>query len=225
MKLKKLPLLFVPFLLASCANKDYTGKYMFKLGKDKGTHIGIGIELKKDAYADMASLDDNTKAKNPREFEFSFNAAGVQNEMLSILGDDGFQIKGYYYLSDPLQKEKGKHLNLGVTILKDFFQDYLGVDEGINIPAEITELILSAYVDQNTLYVKVPVSGEDFVYQIYWYGYKIDIANFSIVAVDAHELGTHPTKEDVEKIRTAEESNDTYKNFRDFHQLEMGLVK
>ena len=94
---------------------------------------------------------------------------------------------------------------------------------------------------KDSVSVTVPVSLTDLMFQLYWYGHDL----FDILEeypVKEHELGTHPTKEEVEEINKTYNSPDRlikhcdldalikYKvlkevAYRDFNQLTMSLKK
>ena len=111
----------------------------------------------------------------------------------------------------------------------------------IVIPSEYIDSIMIAKYYKDSVSVTVPVSLTDLMFQLYWYGHDL----FDILEeypVKEHELGTHPTKEEVEEINKTYNSPDRlikhcdldalikYKvlkevAYRDFNQLTMSLKK
>ncbi|MCQ2742666.1 MAG: hypothetical protein MJ239_05145, partial [Bacilli bacterium] len=85
--------------------------------------------------------------------------------------------------------------------------------------------------------VCIPVSLNDLAFQLYWYGYRIDIQNIfeSEVPVEElpqdqhHQIGTHPNTEDIKAIRETEIAKglsvNMFEEYRDYHTLTMGLRK
>ena len=76
MKKRILAFAAVPFLLISCGGNSPEGTYSFQMGKEKGSHIAINLDLsKKDFEADP------TKGKSfTLEIVAKFNGAGSSSE-------------------------------------------------------------------------------------------------------------------------------------------------
>ena len=262
--------------LAACggSKKDFTGTYSFQLGSTDGTHTGINltltdepedVEIESGAQAKKFSLEFNIKGKGQsggtsffsiiEEFsdvikEYTPVEIGEANETSeSTSGDtsdsseEGLPttIEGYYYVKEVEVKEangkvsKENRLSMGVEVL-----------DGIDIGPEIVEKILYAYINDDTLNVVIPVSVTDFLYQLYWYGYRIssldelldptDLKEESHGILKHNDIGTHPTEDDIEDIKGYQSlRKDTasdyhiaeafFLDYRDFHTLNMGLVK
>lgn len=130
---------------------------------------------------------------------------------------DGLTISGYY--NEGEKGEQGTRLLLSLSFFKlveeldekygDIIMEYLGESlkdfvGDFSIPSEIIELVIFAHVTDNQLTMVVPISMDDLLNQLYWYGYDINRESFEMVEVEPHEVGTHPTKEDIDKI------NETY---------------
>ncbi len=221
--------------LASCgtgAKHSVAGKYTFQLGSDKDTHIGIYMELTEDDYVGKDNQKDIVLGK---EFILSADlssigtASNVETTELSQLEDQDFKIKGYYTVGDGNNKNR---LTLGTTILDDFFD----FNSSIKVPDGFIKNIIYATISKGVLNVYVPVSMKDLAFQLYWYGYRININNLmdpesydELPADQHHTVGTHPTKDDVENIIKTEKAkgleNNLFESFRDYHTLSMGLVK
>ena len=156
----------------------------------------------------------------------------------------GKKIPGYYSVGGPTEKDRNR-LNLGLSIeevaslfldeVKDFipFED---ITQIISIDYAMTEKIIFSEIDKKSLYLTVPVSLDDFMFQLYWYGYdfQFDVLNDRYEMVKdpegGHEVGTHPTQEEVDEINKTYpdnhvESESSKINYRDFHALTLGLKK
>ena len=153
-------------------------------------------------------------------------------------------INGYYYVDNTDNKND---LHMGI-----FLKDY-GIEE--DVPYYIVEKILYAYISDDTVNVVIPVSIKDFLYQLYWYGYRIagldSLAN-PIYLPDEnpffveHEIGHAPSitndedKAYIENVKAWQTERSKgehldknayevgeviYKDYHPYHTLTMGLAK
>ncbi len=222
MKKRILPLTLLFPLLTACGAADYSGKYIFQLGKDKETHIGIYLELTNTLFSETEPDKGN---KYTLQIDMTTDGES-QSSILSMLND--FTVEGYYSIKDKRHIRGDTVLSIGIDFLGD-----------IEIPAELTTYIFAATINQKQVNFIVPVSIEDLNYQLYWYGFDItmekigeataagdDIDMSKIINYDAiHAVGSHPTQEQVDKINETYPDTHEGKKFRDYHTLSMGLLK
>ena len=201
MKYKKLLLvmllMFTFFTLVSCNGKGYVGTYKFQLGKDKGTHFAISLELtdeavvkneqelgKKFTFAvDSKKADTPTTTIDPSTLTTS---GGADEDALddierTILSD--LKLTGYYNIV--AQETDGKQrLNIGITGVSTalFSKEDLNLDD-YGIEPEIIEQIILIEITNTQAIIKAPVSGADLLYQLYWYGLDFSIADFGVFLV------------------------------------------
>lgn len=253
MKIKKLLVLgsMLP-LITSCGNKSIAGTYYFQMGKEKGTHFGLFLDLSDDAYTEHEEVVD---CKN---MALSFNASfpsgdseETQEEMNSILDflkdeNGNFSLKGYYKLGDEYNKAGEQRLVVGFNflyILETFESGYESIAEEpmpddlksaldiLNNTGLIQSLLYATY-SSDGVNCYIPVSLDDVYYQLYWYGYDVQINKetyeIKLVDVTKHDFGTNPTKDDVDAI------NETFKTdhaglafttYRAFNDLKLTLLK
>lgn len=93
-----------------------------------------------------------------------------------------------------------------------------------NVTPEQTAKFVYTTINASTLTFNIPVSLNDLQFQLYWYG--LDLSNLD-ATIDAHDVGTHPTQEDIKKINEELKYADNHdgKSFRDYHTLSLGLTK
>lgn len=260
------------FSLASCSGeKSAVGTYSFQLGSNTGTHAGIHLLLTDDAV-EATGRDDAKRFTLNFDLGAGANSGifGIVTHLHDIIDyidthsveeipdsiDDiidiiskktegepeaSTEVNGYYYFKqgkNALGKDETR-LMLGFDIDNiPFFEG-----ESIDIPPEIVEMILYATYDNDTVNIIVPVSIEDLLFQIYWYGYRIDGLRAPVHLHDEnkyivdHEVGTHPTADDVTTIQEYQKDRETkhpddygefefiYSNYHDYHTLTMGLAK
>lgn len=215
---KKIGLLFtLTPLLFSCASSSPVGEYVFQMGKNKDTHIGISLRLTNENY-------DETNIEKGKKFELSIDMVTSDVEdTFSTLLKELTPLTGYYSLDKENQVYKETRLNIGLSIL--------GESE---IPKEVTDLIFVASINSNAVNFYLPVSMEDLSYQLYWYGYDLNIAKILTDDSDedplatpegAHPIGTHPTQEDIDLINQHYADDHSGTPYRDFHVLKLGLTK
>jgi len=194
-----LPLLMTGLLTVSCQQQTYVGDYGFSMGKETGTHFGINFSLRdKDVY--------NTEGTTllGKEFALTLNMLnGNQEEQafgfLSDLGD----IFGYYKVAEKLEDDKNRLL-LGIDLMQneEFKTSYDDMKEAnpeledLIIPPDLVEKIIYATISDSAVNLNVPVSINDLIFQLYWYGYDLSID--SLLATILNSL----SDEDEEEIKT-----------------------
>ena len=107
-RLAKTPflLLAISSLLTACSQKSIAGTYGFQLGKEKGTHFGIYLNLSDKKFKDEEHPEIDAKAKKC-SFSFSANLDGDSSELAELLnsikailnqeGKKRVTIPGYYF--------------------------------------------------------------------------------------------------------------------------------
>ena len=160
-----------------------------------------------------------------------------------------FTIDGYYYLKDGLNAEGRKETRLMMGFDFNFF------DQDLDLPPEIIEMIMYAVYTGDTVNIIVPVSIEDLLYQLYWYGYRVGGALENPIVylpdenpmMEAHDIGSHPVEDDdqnrhdITKIQNYQKKREEdaaaskisgygpleyiYNTYHDYHTLTMGLAK
>lgn len=205
MNRKKIPILIsVMPLLLGCSKNPYVGKYVFQMGKSKDVHMGITLDLTKTDYE-----ADPSKGRNFQmvlDFDMGIVDSGsssesgydVQSILKELLGDDK-SVTGYYFVD---KNEPKLYDQTRLHLCFDLLEKY-------DISSDLTDLVFVTTISQKEVNFYIPVSVTDLGYQLYWY------------MVEEKPVGSHPTAEDVERIR-AEHPNS---NFRDFHVLQLGLTK
>lgn len=276
MKLNKL-ILLTPMLLSLMAcngSKDsYAGKYSFQLGSDTGTHAGIHLTLTDE---DMPNMENPAK-KFSLEFDVSgaagagiFGSLGNIGQILEAINAatdisiDGIEkaydaaeqaaesavaeategpivIDGYYRI---IKEEKQTRLSMGVTL--EQFE--------IDISEDLVEKVMFATIDSEQVNVTIPVSVKDFLFQLYWYGYRVAGLDSLLEPVDLskeyddwdperHQIGLHPTEKEITTIKNHQNrrhdehqagtgptpayeiGEELYRDYHDYHTLTMGLTK
>ena len=246
MKLKKiLSLLFLTPLVISCNNNSMAGTYKFQMGKEKGTHFGLFLELKDNPYTAYEDV------KDCKELELSFDASFATEELGSILdllkNEEGkFALDGYYRLEKEKTKAGEQRMVFGLSFMyifktfEDFYKESMGDDlteeqkNNINLLDNINLIQSIVYATYMTgeVNIYVPVSIPDVYYQLYWYGYDVQVDETSyainLVETPKHEVGTEPTKEEVEQINKTfadTHAGKIYTSYRAFHDLKLTLIK
>lgn len=217
MKLKKVGLFLgiVPLLIA-CNKDPYAGEYVFQMGKSKDTHMSVSLKLTNEVYS------EETPDKG-KKFELALDmlTSDIESDMSSIL-NELTPITGYYKVNKEEKVYGEARLNIGLNLMGEY-----------EIPENITDCIFVAGINDKTVNFYLPVSIEDLQFQLYWYGYDLNVANFFDDEVEdplatpegKHPVGTHPSKEDIDQINTHYGANHNDKVFRDFHVLKLGLTK
>ena len=203
-------------LLISCNSNPYLGEYVFQMGKSKDTHMSVSLKL----------TDENYDANNPdkgKKFELSMDmlTADVESDMSAIL-NELTPVTGFYKVNEVDKIYDEARLNIGIDLLGEY-----------EIPEEITEKIFVASINGSAVNFYIPVSVEDLQFQLYWYGYDLNIEKMlsdddtdPLATLEgSHPVGSHPTKEDVAAINAHFADDHSGKQFRDFHVLKLGLTK
>ena len=252
MNLKKAPVLLftAALLLSSCAKKSIAGIYGFQMGKEKGTHFGLFIELT-DKYVTLKSQPEVTNKYKHCEFNFTLkdgeedeseSVASILTILAKFLEQEGDTIKvpAYYYVGNKIPKTQDTELKLGIDF--SFIQDVL---EDVEISEadfpvlepEIIEKIVYTTYSNNTITMYIPVGQQDAIFQLYWYGIDIVWDGDGIHVnrdIASHDAGTHPTKEEIDEInKTYGEQHSALgaligvdlSSYRDYYTLAMGLAK
>ena len=244
-------LMFTFFTLVSCNNKSYVGTYKFQLGKDKGTHFSISLVLtdeavvkdgvekgkkfsfnvssKTDSSTKLASYNDpeptttleptTTTSTATTTTEPDFDE--LERELLSDIS-----VSGFYTIESSLTEKGNQRLHIGVTSLKTkIFEDEDFDLSETPIDPEIIEKIILIEIGGNTATIKIPVSGDDLLYQLYWYGFDVNLDTFDPLESTPHPVGTHPTAADIEEINKTFPATHKNQKFRDYYTISMGLTK
>ena len=224
MNLKKAGLLLaiVP-LMISCSKDPYAGNYVFQMGKNKDTHLAVSLELTKEQY-ELSNPDKGKKF----ELEFDMLTSEVDDTFSSLI-QQLTPLHGYYRVDKNQKVYDETRLCIGLNVLEDY-----------EIPEEVAEMVFVASITANFVNFYLPVSVKDLKYQLYWYGYDFSIDKiFEEMLSESeetdieptaspdgqHDLGSHPTKEDVAKINEHYKDSHNGEEFRDFHVLKLGLTK
>ena len=141
----------------------------------------------------------------------------IMNRIMELLGI-GVSINGWYSIGEVGPSGRNK-MKIGFD-LKSVFPD---IEESLILGPEYIEQIVFSEYDGKTIYLAIPVSFDDVVYQLYWYGF--DILDFSTEGITEHEVGTHPTAEDVAEINKVYTTKHPDRVYRDFYCISMGLKK
>ncbi len=206
-------------LLASCSGEPYIGDYVFQMGKSKGVHFGVSLKLTNEDVV----LEEENKGKK-FELNVDMEMGETDNDFAELLSELN-PLTGFYNVNPDEKIYDETRLHLGITVLGDF-----------EIPEEVTDLVFVANITPSLVNFYLPVSIKDLALQLYWYGYDFkgkleqfisggDIGDIDEDSeVEEHPVGSHPTKEDIDKI------NETYitthgEPFRDYHVLQLGLTK
>lgn len=274
-KMRKLLLLLLfPLTLLSCGANNYYGHYSFQMGSDKSSHFGVFVDLTKEDYY-MAEEEGGEEKLMGKKFEFGMRVSedmvpdfpepedpdpdpiGTLEKLfvfmlIDILNvevenpddpEDPKGVTGYYSVSEKNFEDKGRKINMNIIL------NYSGLD----VPADIIQKLLIAYINGKTVQIVLPVSVSDFQYQLCWYGMYIDIdlETPNVEIIDFYDpeydyllpmpgpqgeerIGSHPTIEDIiamnEKYGPDAENPDfrIFKKdgwFKDFNTLSVDLLK
>ena len=254
MKYTKAPVLLftAALLLSSCSKNSIAGKYGFQMGKEKGTHFGLFMELT-DNYVTLESQPDATNKYKSAEFSFAIkmgeeddsesmsNIIALVGQFLNQTGDV-IKIPAYYYKGNKIPKTNNIELKVGIdfNFIKDVVDD---VDTSVAFPVlepdTIEKLVYTTY-GNNTITMYVPVGEADAIFQLYWYGvdiYKDSEGNILInTELTEHPAGSHPTAEEIAEINKDNKYGEEHawlgsligadlSKYRDFYTLAMGLNK
>ena len=224
------------FVIVGCGKHSYAGEYKFQLGKENGTHFAITLTMTDEEVV------ENEEVKG-KKFTFSVVSNGVTgstedgsttDEIDAIANNllANASVTGYYNLelrNVPYgrQSEDKTYVRIGITGLeagdiKISKQDI----ESFDITPEIIEKIMYIEINDKVANVVVPVSVQDLMFQLYWYGYDFNTTEKIIdESATPHQIGTHPTKEDIDEINKTYPAKHNDRKFRDFHNMVMGLSR
>ena len=210
-------------LATSCKSEpSYLGVYAFQMGKDSGSHLALALELKDEDYV----VEEEVRGK---KLTITANTSMMESEG----APEDIVIDGGYTIGD--EYEKGHFLNLEFSIIDDL--DTLIkilLDVGDVTPGDYSsylQLLVTTYVDSKSFYFTIPVSFDDLYLQLYWYGYDVHNDEGKFIEVTKHDLGTHPTAEEIAEIDAVyyghHKDFDGYQDlhFRDYHTVTIGLSK
>ena len=234
-------LLLCPLLLAGCGETNTDVVYAFQMGKESGSHMTASITLKQEDYLDKdkvlgkkmvffiqarmgaASSDDSTELSSEAISSASQGVSTVESEASvdfeDILMDmlaDGITLDGWYSIQEQ-NKDGRNRMPIGfdlTTVLPE-------IGEAIKIEPDVIEKVVYCETDGKSVYLSIPVSISDVIYQLYWYGF--DLMGFEDVT--PHPVNTHPTPEDVAEINKTYPETHGGNRYRDFHCISLGLKK
>ena len=246
-------LLFTASMLLTACNKNgIAGKYGFQMGKEQGTHFGIYLELTNN-YVTLDSEPDVTNkykeciysfALKQGDDEESESVSSVVDLIGTFLGQedkDIVTVPGYYYQGEHIGRSKEYELKMGIDFkfLKERLDD---IDDGdlefpVLSPDTVEKIVYTKY-SKNMVTMYIPVSEQDIIFQLYWYGIDITYNSEDGVRINKdvtpHPVGSHPTKEEVAEINQtygtahkelADLINIDLSTYRDYYTLAMGLIK
>ena len=197
-----------------------------------------------DPRAKKCRFSFSAKLSEGGESEFE----NILEALVELFGDDDgrLSINGYYYEGEKVNHNTTE-LKFGIdfTFLYDIF-DGFGiadlVDDLPTVPSDAVEQVIYSTYSNNTVTLYIPVSEEDLILQLYWYGHNITYSEpegFKITELpeERHHLpGTHPSPDEVAEINDvynfaadhaglAEKYNLDLAAYRDYYTLAMGLLK
>ena len=208
-------------LLLSCTGNSHYGEYVFQMGKNKDTHIGVSLQLTKELYAEA-------EPEKGEKYILSLDmvTSDVQDSMSEILKSLS-PLTGFYKVEKETKVYGETGLHIGINLLGEY-----------EVPQSITDAIFVASLNSTLVNFYLPVSFEDLSYQLYWYGWDLNLDNIisaiteegdmtdPIESVDGHHpLDVHPTKEEIDKINEHYPDAHNGNLFRDFHVLKLGLTR
>jgi hypothetical protein len=227
--------------LGSCSNFQPYGVYEFRLGKTDGAHFGVSAELKNEE--NEAHKQDG--AKNMRlaldlGSEYSIEAIaeqyaeeypmfeGLINDILKLIPQD-HAVDGYYIMTDIKNPNYGTRVRIGSDYIYDTIKElYPDIEDIENISSltgpEFVEMVVAAYVNEKQFTLQIPVSKDDLIQQLAWYGHYLDFNSHQLLTeLDPAKLpgpkgedriGVHPgvTKDDKGNIieTDADKMNKTF---------------
>lgn len=205
--------------LGSCSNFQPYGVYEFRLGKTDGAHFGVSVEIKNEEYEerkdigakqmtmslDLGSDFSVEKIIDQYAEEYPFLEIFKQN-ILDILPEDN-SIDGYYVMTDIKNPTYGTRVQIGSDYLfdkiKELYPDLEDLEELSSLTGpSFVEMIVAAYVNEKQFTLQIPVSQDDLVQQLAWYGHYLDFGgNQLLTKLDTSKLpgpkgedriGVHP---------------------------------
>ncbi len=157
-----------------------------------------------------SASESESSVEESSSFDFDF-----KKEIMEMLAE-GISLDGWYEIG--AENEKGrKEMTVGFDL-----SGIIGeTGSDIKLEPEVLEKIIYSETDGGAIYLSIPVSLDDLVYQLYWYGFDLD--NFADVT--EHKVGTHPTSEQVAEINKTYPASHGDRLYRDFHCLSLALKK
>ena len=197
-----------------------TGSYVMKLRLNLGgTSLGgffDDLNINDVTLRTYYSVGKSLGGEKGNVLHFGFNIMEVAEAIFPTQPDD----------SDPS----------GLTISRDGDTPGEGEGEGddpdtpipeeyFDITPEQTAKFVYTTISRTTITFNLPVSMDDLKYQLYWYG--LDLTNLDAEGLVEHEVGTHPTAEEVKYINETLDYPGTHdgNTFRDYHTLSLALTK
>lgn len=250
-KVKLFPLMLLPLVLSSCGKRGFLGTYSFQLGRNSGTHFGVFATTTTKAYTYVDDDGQVITMPDSKLMKIRLNLGGSSvGGILDDLNINDVTIKTYYSIGKKLSGDLGNVLNFGFNI-KEVLDAILpssseepdpsGLvrnddnpdeeDPAVTIPEDIYDInptqtakFVYSTISKTTLVFNIPVSMDDLLYQLYWYGLDLNDLESELVE---HPAGTHPTTEDIKYINEELHYADSHdnKSFRDFHTLSLSLTK
>ena len=185
---------------------------------------GSSFDLSQSEEEPTSSIDDPEFPSIPEEFILAI--------LYTILGD-GTAVCGYYRVGDAAP-EGGKRLHLGISVnedFRDFLADLLHVSpESLELTPRMTEMVMYSTLDDKTIEISIPVSMDDLVFQLYWYGYDLHTEDKEFHFDElktTHIAGSHPTDADIEAINADPlfQAHHPGQKYRDYYTVTLGLTK
>ena len=203
MRLKKI-LLFLGIipLLTACQKASISGIYGFQLGKDSSTHFGVSMALSDDAYIRLGSPEDYNKMTLSLSAYISQNVEDTTQTINSIIsffdedGDNKVEIPGYYSLTNEKNAKGESRITLGIDFtffverVRHYYEKQFDVEldgalvqelNRLNDNAVVQSIFYATYKSEK-VFIYIPVSFDDIYYQLYWYGYDVQISGIEALA-------------------------------------------
>lgn len=258
---KFLLLLLFPLVMLSCGSNKYYGYYAFQMGSDKSSHFGVFVDLTQEDYY-MAEEEGGEEKLMGKKFKFGMRVSEdmvpdipeddptedpmgwLQKMFVAMLvdllnvevenpddPDNPKGVTGYYNVSDKELEDRGRKLNMNIIL------NYTGLD----VPADVIQKLIIAYINGKTVQIVLPVSVKDFQYQLCWYGMYINLKTFEVADLLEDEeykqllpmpgpqgedrIGSHPTAQEVQQMKDKYGPEFTDFDFKDFNTLTVDLLK
>lgn len=241
--------------LAGCSNSSIVGNYVFQLGKTTGTHYGIYLNLTDEVLKDEATqellgkkmdfdfalsgINGNPDPAKLAEYEAAKTVGEITLFALDTIAEESdipeqaeignFSFSGYY-VHNPELVEKDDEGNvivpIGITSLKIELDDgSVLFEDKLGITPDILDKVIYNTWSGSTFTLVAPVSFDDALLQLYWYGIDFDFTTFEFKESEPHQVGTSPTKDDINRINQTYPDTHLGRKFRAFHKVHMGLSK
>ena len=204
--------------LGSCSNFQPYGVYEFRLGKTDGAHFGVSAELKNEVN------EKHEGAKNMRlaldiGSEYSIEAIAEQyaeeypmfenliNEILKLIPQD-HAVDGYYIMTDIKNPSYGTRVRIGsdyiYDTIKELYPDIEDIEDLSSLTGpELVEMVVAAYVNEKQFTLQIPVSKDDLIQQLAWYGHYLDFSSHQLLTEldptklpgpeGENRIGVHPS--------------------------------